>query len=175
MRFFFPVWHADLSHAVDFFARPGTRATTVSPPVLSPIRSPPFLRRVGREFLRDGVGRDRQRTATRGGPVLATESLATSIGLRTAARQVSGGFCRDRWSIYGVKKSPDRVGDHETRTIGLLPSRLRLGNYAKFALLFSKLPKIQTPNAKPFDTSFCDFLSNYKNANLLEMRAGRGS
>jgi len=35
---------------------------------------------VGKEFLHDGVGRDQQRTAARGGPVLAMESLATSIG-----------------------------------------------------------------------------------------------
>ena len=57
-------------------------------------------------------------------------------------------------------KSPDRVGDRETRAIELLPSRPRLGNYAKFALSFAKLAKIQTPNAKPLD-----FLTNYKNAN----------
>jgi len=48
--------------------------------------------RVGREFLRDGVDRDWQRTAARGGPVLAMESLATSIGCgrqRVEARGVS--------------------------------------------------------------------------------------
>ena len=76
-----------------------------------------------RAGARDGVPRDfdRLRTAARGGP---------------------GAFCRERWSIYGAKKSLDRAGDLETRTIGLLPSRPRLGNYAKFALSFAKLPKM---------------------------------
>ena len=55
------------------------------------------------------------------------------------------------------EESPDRVGDRETRVIGLLSSRARLGIYFKFALSFAKLPKMQTPNAKPLDTSFYDF------------------
>jgi hypothetical protein len=29
--------------------------------------------------------------------------------------------------------------------------------YAKFTLLFAKLPKMETPNAKLLDTSFCHF------------------
>jgi len=41
--------------------------------------------------------------------------------------------------------------------IGLLPSRAWLGIYAKFALSFAKLPKMQTPNAKSLVTSFCNF------------------
>ena len=45
-------------------------------------------RRVGREFLRDGVSRDRQRIAAREGPVLTMESLATLIGC--GRRRVEG-------------------------------------------------------------------------------------
>jgi hypothetical protein len=56
---------------------------------------------------------------------------------------------------------------------GLLPSLPRLGNYTKFALSFFKLLKIQTPNAKPLDTSFCDFwqitIMQTLNAKLLEI------
>jgi len=77
--------------------------------------------------------------------------------LWTTSRGGSGGFCRDRWSIYGAKKSPDRVEDRETRAIELLPSRPRLGNYAKFILPFAKLSKIQTPNIKLLDTLFYNF------------------
>jgi len=83
------------------------------------------------------------------------------------------GVCCDRWSIYGAKKSPDRAGDRETRAVGLLPSRPRLGNDAKFALSFAKLLKMQTPNAKPLDTSFCDFWQTTRmqtsNAKLLSI------
>ena len=61
--------------------------------------------------------------------------------LWTAVRGGPGGFCRDRWTIYGAKKV--RIA--------------RLDIYAKFALSFAKLAKIQTPNAKPLDTSFYDF------------------
>ena len=35
-----------------------------------------------------------------------------------------------------------------------LQSRPQLGIFAKFAPLFAKLAKLQTPNAKPLDTSF---------------------
>jgi len=58
--------------------------------------------------------------------------------------------------IWREEKSRSRR-DRETRAIGLLPSRPRFGNYAKFALSFTKLPQMQTANAKPLDTSFCDF------------------
>ena len=43
------------------------------------------------------------------------------------------GFCRDRWSIYGAKKSPDHAGDRETarsgfcqavRSLAIMPSLL---------------------------------------------------
>ena len=69
-------------------------------------------------------------------------------------------FCsgRRRWccsrSRYMARRKSGSRGDRETHTIGLLPNRARLGIYAKFALSFAKLPKIQTPNAKPLDTSF---------------------
>ena len=66
-----------------------------------------------------------------------------------------------------------RIRGRETRAIGLLPSRPRLSNYAKFALSFSKLPKMQTPNAKPLDTLFYDFWQikrmQITNIKLLEM------
>jgi len=38
-----------------------------------------------------------------------------------------------------------------------LQSRPQLGIFAKFAPSFAKLPKLQTPNAKPLDTSFRTF------------------
>jgi len=38
-----------------------------------------------------------------------------------------------------------------------LQSRPHLGISAKFAPSFAKLPKLQTPNAKPLDTSFGAF------------------
>jgi len=105
--------------------------------------------------------------------MLAIESLATLIGCGWRRVEGRGGFYRDRWSIYDAKKSPDRAGDRETRTIGLLPSHPRLGNYAKFALSFAKLSKMQTLNAKPLDTSFCNLWQITRiqtpNAKLLEM------
>ena len=118
-------------------------------------------RRVGREFLRDGVGRDRQRIAARGGPMLVIESLATSIG---GQRHVEGrGVSIVIDGAYMAQRKVRIVwGDWETRAIGLLPSCPRLGNYAKFALSFAKLSKIQTPNTKPLDSSFCDFWQTTK-------------
>jgi hypothetical protein len=47
-----------------------------------------------------------------------------------------------------------------------LQSHPQLGIFAKFAPSFVKLPKLQTPNAKPLDTFFWSFLANYSNANL---------
>jgi len=38
-----------------------------------------------------------------------------------------------------------------------LQSRPQLGIFAKFAPSFTKLPKLQTPNTKPLDTSFGAF------------------
>ena len=38
-----------------------------------------------------------------------------------------------------------------------LQSHPQLGIFAKFAPSFAKLPKLQTPNAKPLDTSFGAF------------------
>jgi hypothetical protein len=71
------------------------------------------------------------------------------------------------------EESPGHAGDRETRAIGLLPSRACLGIYAKFALSFVKLPKMQTPNAKSLDTSFYDFWQitrmQSRNAKPLEM------
>jgi len=55
------------------------------------------------------------------------------------------------------EESLGHAGDREMRVIGLLPSRARLGIYAKFALLFAKFSKMQTPNTKPLDTFFGDF------------------
>jgi len=77
------------------------------------------------------------------------ESLASS------AADDGDGVARDR--VIWREESPGRMGDWETRAIGLLPSRARLDIYAKFALSFAKLPKMQTLNAKPLDTSFYDF------------------
>ena len=120
-----------------------------------------------REFLRDRLwtaAREKGVSARWSRPQSAADGGAWRAGacdgvprdfdrLRTAARGGPRGFCCDRWSIYGAKKSLDRAECRETRAIGLLPSRPRLGNYAKFALSFAKLSKIQTPNAKPLDTS----------------------
>jgi hypothetical protein len=77
------------------------------------------------------------------------ESLASSVAYG------GDGVARDR-DIWR-EESPGRVGDREMRAMGLLPSHVRLGIYAKFALLFAKLSKMQTPNARPLDTFFYDF------------------
>jgi len=59
-------------------------------------------------------------------------------------------------AIYGAKKVQVARGTGR-RAVGLLPSRARLGIYAKLALSFAKLLKMQTLNAKPLDTSFVIF------------------
>ena len=66
---------------------------------------------------------------------VAMESLASS------AANNDDGVARDRWTIYGAKKSPGCAGDQESRAIVLLPSRARLGIYAKFALSLPSCPK----------------------------------
>jgi len=57
--------------------------------------------------------------------------------------------------------------------LAYLQSRPRFGIFAKFAPLFAKLPKLQTPNAKPLDTSFGAFWQitqiQTSNAKTLEM------
>jgi hypothetical protein len=60
---------------------------------------------------------------------------------------------RDIWR----EESPRRTGDWEMGAISLLASCVRLDIYGKFALSFAKLPKMQTPNAKPLDTLFAIF------------------
>jgi len=54
-----------------------------------------------------------------------------------------------------------------------LQSHPQLGIFAKFAPSFAKLPKLQTPNAKPLDTSFRVFWQitqmQTSNAKPLEM------
>jgi len=77
------------------------------------------------------------------------ESLASS------AADGGDGVARDR-DIWR-EESLGRAGDWETRPICFLPTRARLGIYAKFALSLAKFSKMQTPNAKPLDTSFCGF------------------
>jgi len=47
-----------------------------------------------------------------------------------------------------------------------LQNRLQLGIFAKFTPSFAKLPKLQTPNAKPLDTLFGAFWQITQNANL---------
>jgi len=95
----------------------------------------------------------------------------TMESFTSSAADGGDGVARDR-DIWREESSV-RAGDRETRAIGLLPSRARLGIYAKFALSFAKLPKMQTPNAKPLDTSFCDFWQITRiqspNVKLLEM------
>jgi len=105
---------------------------------------------------RYGVDHDRQRTAAHGGPVLAMESLTTTTSCGRRCMEGWGFLSRLMDHIWR-EESPSRVGDRKTRTIGLLPSRARLGIYAKFALSFAKLPKMQTLDAKLLDTSFCNF------------------
>jgi hypothetical protein len=83
------------------------------------------------------------------------ESLASSVA------DGGDGVARDR-DIWR-EESLGRAGDRETHVICLLLSRARLGIYGKFALSFTKFLKMQTPNVKLLDTSFCDFLTNYKN------------
>jgi hypothetical protein len=59
-----------------------------------------------------------------------------------------------------------------------LQSRPQLGIFAKFPPSFSKLTKLQTPNAKPLDTSFGAFwqITQMQNSNAkpLEMLLGCG-
>jgi len=54
-----------------------------------------------------------------------------------------------------------------------LQSHPQLGIFAKFAPSFAKLPKLQTPNTKPLDTSFGVFWqitqTQTSNAKPLEM------
>ena len=109
-------------------------------------------RRVGREFLRD------------------MESVAIGSG----RRRVEGrGFLSRSMDHIWSEESPGCVGNRKTRAIGLLPSRARLGIYAKFALSFAKLPKMQTLNVELLDTSFYDFWQIIRmqspNTKLLEM------
>jgi len=58
-----------------------------------------------------------------------------------------------------------------------LQSRLQLGIFAKFASLFTKLSKLQTPNTKPLDTPFGAFWQitqmQISNAKPLEMLAAK--
>ena len=61
-------------------------------------------RRVEREFLRDGVGHDRQRMATRGGLVLAMESLTTSIDCERRRVEGRGFLSRSMEHIWREEK-----------------------------------------------------------------------
>ena len=61
--------------------------------------------------------------------------------LASFAADDGDGVARDR-DIWR-KESPDCAGDQETRAIGFLPSCAWLGIYAKCALSFVKLPKMQ--------------------------------
>ena len=101
-----------------------------------------------REFLRDGVGRDRQLTAARGWSPSRLRSAADGGAWRT------GGFLsRSMEHIWREEKSGSRGGSGDARNRAFA----KPDNYVKFALSFAKLLKIQTPNAKPLDTSFYDF------------------
>ena len=152
---FFSVWCAVAvpSRVVDFFARPGTHAAScITTSCIAAVDGGAW----GASFCAmESVTISSERRRVEGRCLRWSLSRLRSAADGGAWR--AGGCCRDPWSIYGAKKSPDRAGDRETRAIGLLLSRPRLGNYAKFALSFAKLPKMQSPNAKSLDTSFCDF------------------
>jgi hypothetical protein len=75
--------------------------------------------------------------------------------LTSSAADDGDGVARER-NIWR-EESPGHAGDREKLAISLLPSHERLGIYVKFTLSFVKLPKMQTPNAKPLDTSFVIF------------------
>ena len=169
--------------------------------VLSPIRSPPFpalllliaaapgkassasllQHRVlpsGRWRVGKGVSARWSQSRSvadggRGGPVLAMESLATSIGCGRRRVEGRGVLVANDGAYMARRKVRIARGTGKTRMIGLLPSRPQLGNYVKFALSFAKLPKMQTPNAKLLDTSFCDFWQITRmqtpNTKMLEM------
>jgi len=98
-----------------------------------------------REFLHDGVGRDRQRTAARGGPVLAMESLATSIGCGQRRVESLGFLLRSMEHIWREEKSGSRGGPRDAcdRALAKPSAAWQLCQVAQ--------------NAKPLDTSFCDF------------------
>jgi hypothetical protein len=158
MRIFF-MWRAVAvpSHAVNFFAGPGTRATSCI--VASSIAS--WSRSAAddgawREFLRDGVGHDG--TATRGGPVLVMESLATSIGCgrrRVEGRGVSvaidGAYMARR--KVRIARGHGGLGDVRDRAFAKPSTAWQL---CQICSLICQLPKMKTPNTKLLDTSFCN-------------------
>jgi len=114
-------------------------------------------RRVGKEFLRDmesvAIGSGQRRVEGRCSGWSPWRLRSTAVGGAWRA----GGFLSRSMDHTWREESPGRAGDRETRAIGLLPCRARLGIYVKFALSFAKLSKIQTPNTKPLDISFYDF------------------
>ena len=156
----FPVWRAVAvpSRTVDFFARPGTHAASC-------IAVSCIANQVAAIFHPAAPHSCCPGKASSASLLPRERRCCCSVADHRYDRCCLGGFDCNRWSIYGAKKSLNRAGDRETHTIRLLPNRPRLGNYAKFALSFDKLPKLQTSNVKSLDTSFCDFLANYKNAN----------
>jgi len=97
-----------------------------------------------RAGARDGVGRDRQRTATRGGLVLAMESLATSIGCGRQRVEDRGVSVAIGWAYMARREvriargtgRRVRLGFFQTvRGLEIMPSLLsHLPNYPKCKL-----------------------------------------
>jgi len=126
----------------------------------------------GREFLHDGVGRDRQQTVAHGGPVLAMESLANSIGCGrrcVEGRGVSvviGGAYMARRKVWITRGTGRRVRSgfcQAVRGLAIMPSlpsylpsypkcKLQMRNrWIPYFCDFWQITRIQTPNAKPLE------------------------
>jgi len=96
----------------------------------------------------------------------------TGSAADNSARRAEGFLSRSMEHIWREEKSGSHEGPGDVRDRAFAkPSAA--GNYVKFALSFAKLPKMQTLNAKPLDTSFCDFWQIIRmqtlNTKLLEM------
>ena len=123
-------------------------SSSCSPPLVAGAAATTRIRLVSGSIADggDGVARDRQWTAW--------------------------GFCRDRWTIYGAKKVQVARGIGR-RARSALCQAVRGLTYMPSLLSFAKLPKMQTPNAKPLNTFFCDFWKIIRmqspNAKPLEM------
>jgi len=70
-------------------------------------------------------------------------------------QRIKIGHLQENWHLDLAKdKNRRSPGARAFLARSDLRSRPQLGIFAKFALSFAKLPKLQTPNAKPLDTSF---------------------
>ena len=121
-------------------------------------------RRVGREFLRDGVGRARQRTTARGGPVLAIESLTTSISCGRRRVEGRGFLSRSMEHIWHEEKSGsrERLGDARDRAFAKPSAAWQLYQVCS---LICQVAQNTNSKCKTVGYLILRFFANYKNAN----------